>query len=545
MTSPLASTGVGVHAYPGALTVVPGSVWRTISGVVSAVVYVDVVSPPIDVREPVGIPESIVILIRDGVDVLPTLSVAVIESVCTPSGSVVVGVNIQFPEASAGVVPSVFPELSLMVIVLPGSAVPDISGVLSAVAYGRLVSPPTDVTTGEIGAVVSIVNAIVSGVPVLPIASTGVITTFWIPSERAVLGVHDQLPELSATAVQTGVPPLVVTVMVAPDSAVPMKSGVVLVVVDPPTGVESVGAAGAVESIVNTTESEGDILPRVSISITDAVCVPSESDETVNVQFPDVSTVPVSVSVPMVRTTVAPTSPVPVIVGVVSVRVAPPRGERIVGAVGAVVSTVIVAVTAGEVLPTVSTAVIERILFPSERALGRVIDQFPDASTVPVAIIVPRESLMYIVLPASAVPVIVGVLSAVAYGATVSESTAVTTGVLGATVSSERVVEPVEESQFGLVTVAIGSAPIDAPVPIHVTVPVASAGDGVHVIFGIERVFPEVTPVHVIVTSAPPDAVAGVAVHDGVAGGIESTVSVVVFAGDVFPAVSVAVTERV
>ncbi len=124
---------------------------------------------------------------------------------------------------------------------------------------------------------------------------------------------------------------------------------------------------GGVVSTINIRDDAGLVLPDASVRVTVAVCVPSESGVVgVMFQFPDASTVPVRVCPSTTSVTVVPTSPVPVNVGVVSVRVLPLAGVRMVGVRGAVVSTTLtVRVTVAPVLDELSVTLYVTVYVPT------------------------------------------------------------------------------------------------------------------------------------------------------------------------------------
>jgi hypothetical protein len=140
---------------------------------------------------------------------------------------------------------------------------------------------------------------------------------------------------------------------------------------------------------------------------------------------------------------VDPGSAVPLIVGVLSLVRRALVGLAIVGAVGESVSTTTERVCAELVFHAASVAVIESILAHSERGDDGVNTQFPDPSAVTVPSVFPDPSCISTVLFASAVPVMVGVVSLVRYGALVSPATFEITGVDGVVESIERVTEAV------------------------------------------------------------------------------------------------------
>ncbi len=89
-----------------------------------------------------------------------------------------------------------------------------------------------------------------------------------------------------------------------------------------------------------------------------------------------------------------------------------------------------------DMLPRLSVEVRIYVYVPSTCSAIIPIDQFPDASTVPVPRTVPEAFLRVMIAPTSPVPVIVGVVSAVVYVAVASSPTDVTTGEIGAVASS-------------------------------------------------------------------------------------------------------------
>lgn len=124
---------------------------------------------------------SIVNVVRVVGEMFQAGSVAVALMVVLPSGSPTVGVNVQFPLASAIAVPMRVPSASVMVTVDPGSAVPVTVGVLSIV-----VLPLTGlVMLGAEGADVSTLNVVVTGPVVFPALSVSVTLMEFDPSGSA------------------------------------------------------------------------------------------------------------------------------------------------------------------------------------------------------------------------------------------------------------------------------------------------------------------------------------------------------------------------
>src|SRR5690606_13692831 len=139
-------------------------------------------------------------------------------------------------------------------------------------------------------------------------------------------------------------PLAVVTVTVAPGSPMPEMVGVESLV-DVPSAGTSIAGGAAVASTKNSTDSDTpDRLPAGSTWLANTVWPPSDSARssgTSMVQVPSGSTVAVPIDSPSTNTsTVAPISPVPVMVGVWSATVEPAVGSVTAGGAGASVSIV-------------------------------------------------------------------------------------------------------------------------------------------------------------------------------------------------------------
>src|SRR5918998_338505 len=193
------------------------------------------------------------------------------------------------------------------------------------------------VTTGGSGATVSTVNVTGSDAgEAFPTASICVADTVCGPSPSGVVGSSVQVPSGATVAVPTTTPSTV-TVTVAPGSPVPVIVGVLSEIVDPSAGLSTTGASGTVVSTVNVTVSDaGDVLPAGSVCVAVTVWSPSASGVvTSRLQVPSGATVVVPTTVPsMVTSTVAPGSPVPVIVGVESGVTSPSGGGVTTGGGG-------------------------------------------------------------------------------------------------------------------------------------------------------------------------------------------------------------------
>ena len=278
---------------------------------------------------------------------------------------------------------------------------------------------------------------------------------------------------------------------------------------------------GGVVSTVNGSDAVEEVFPAGSFCVTVAVYFPSASGVVgVIVQLPDALTVPVRVCPLIVSVIVAPTSPVPENVGVLSMRVLPLPGVRRVGTVGGVVSRVTV---------TVPVAV-----FPDGSAIVRVgllVRILPVHETVPVVFAGVGEHVRpgIVSVAPDSVPVQVTVVAPL-----VVDGDAVQVGTVGGVVSRVTVTVPVAVFPDGSAIVRVGL--LVRIVPVHRTLPVASAGVGEQVRPGIVRVAPDSVPVQVTVVA--PLVVDGDAVQVGIAGGVVSTTLTTREIEPVFPATS-------
>lgn len=155
------------------------------------------------------------------------------------------------------------------------------------------------------------------GAPVVPPASVAVAVMACAPWLSGVLGVQLQLPPASAVAVQMTVAPSFTTTA-ACGSLVPTRVGVLLLAtIAFCAGCEIAGAAGAEVSTVKERVVLGPVLPAGSVWLTVKVCGPSLNGVVgVQLQLPLASTVAVqTVFGPSFTVTVAPGSPVPLMVG--------------------------------------------------------------------------------------------------------------------------------------------------------------------------------------------------------------------------------------
>jgi hypothetical protein len=522
------------------VTVWPGIPVPAIVGVLSLVL------DPLVGAVITGAPGTAVMIVKvsgaETGEVLPARSVCVAVIVWEPSLNGVLGVQDHEPSAATVAVHTVVPP-STTVTVAPGSPVPLMVGVLSFVAE----PPAGPVITGAAGADVSTVNVSDADAgEVFPAASCCVAVIVCEPSANGVDGTQLQLPPLVTTAVHRVLPPST-TVTVAPASPEPVIVGVLSFVVEPLAGAVMAGADGAVVSTVNVTGADaGDVLPAGSVCVAVIVCEPSlNGADGTQLQPPPAATTAVHrVAAPSVTVTVSPTTPVPVIVGVLSLVLEPATGAVMTGAPGIAVITVnVTGADTGDVLPAGSVCVAVIVCAPSLNGADGVQDHEPSAATVAVHSVVPPSTTVT-VAPGSPVPLMVGVLSFVAE----PPAGPVITGAAGADVSTVNVTGA--EAGDGL---PAGST----CVAVIVCEPSANGVDGTQlqlpplVTTAVHRVVPPSKTV-TVAPGSPEPAMVGVlsfvtepdagAVINGAVGAVVSTVNVSgADAGDVLPAASVAV----
>ena len=175
------------------------------------------------------------------------------------------------------------------------------------------------------------------------------------PCGKAAVGVAVQLPLPSTTAVAITLPLASLMVMVASGSPVPLRVGVVsLVLLSPSVPLSlvafrmAVGAAGASESMLMGSEVAALTLPAGSVAVTLRLFTPcGKAVVGVTLQLPLASTTAVWISPPgKVTVMVSPgVPPAPLMVGVVSLVMLSPKvplsltaAKAAAGALGAVVS---------------------------------------------------------------------------------------------------------------------------------------------------------------------------------------------------------------
>ncbi len=365
--------------------------------------------------------------------VLPAASWAT-ALITEPLASGVPGVKLQLPLPSAVACPIGLPPPSVRITVAPASAVPLIT------------VPLLGSSTGVAGATESTV--VLAGPLVLPAASWATALTTE-PLASGVPGVKLQLPLPSAVAWPIGLPPPSVRITVAPASAVP---AITLPLLGLTTGV-----AGATAS---TVVLAGPLVLPAGSWATALITVPLASGVPgVNVQLPLPSAVawPIGLPPPSVRITVAPASAVPLI--------SVPLLGSITGAAGATPSTVI---TAGALSTLLGLRATTLTTVPSGSGMPGVKDQLPLPSAVTWPIGLPLPSVMMMVLPASAVPLITEPLLGSTCGIDGSEeSTVVVAGGL---------VLPAASLAVTLTTVPLGSCEpgvkLQLPLPSAVVWPI-------------------------------------------------------------------------
>ncbi len=378
-----------------------------------------------------GATESTVVLA--GPLVLPAASWATALTT-VPLASGVPGVKLQLPLPSAVTWPIGLPLPSVRITVAPASAVPAIT------------LPLLGSITGAAGASESTVALV--GLLLLPAASwaSALIT---VPLANGVAGVKAQLPLPSAVTWPIGLPLPSVRITVAPASAVPLMTTPLLGSIT--------GAAGAMASTV--TLAGPLVLPAGSWA-TALITVPLASGVPgVNVQLPLPSAVawPIGLPPPSVRITVAPASAVPLI--------SVPLLGSITGAAGATPSTVI---TAGALSTLLGLRATTLTTVPSGSGMPGVKDQLPLPSAVTWPIGLPLPSVMMMVLPASAVPLITEPLLGSTCGIDGSEESTV--------VVAGRLVLPAASLAVTLTTVPLGSCEpgvkLQLPLPSAVVWPI-------------------------------------------------------------------------
>ena len=431
---------------------------------------------------------------------LPAVSVAVAVSACAPSARVLLAID-QFPDPSAVAVPTAPSISEVNTISLPASAVPEIVGVVLLVRSSSSALPVSLAASrsgvpGAAGAVVSMVTASAAEATLmLSIESVAVAVRSCVPSASA-LAVMVQFPDPSAVAVPTTPSMSEESVTVLPASAVPETVGVLSLVLSssaeapeslPLNRSGALGASGVDVSMVTARAVEAiPVLPAASVAVAVRSCVPSASVLAVMAQtvvVPSAVAVPTVPSIEEDSVTVLPASAVPETVGVVSLvrlsssavpeSLAADRSGAL-GASGAVVSTVTAsAAEATPVLPAVSVAVAVRLWVPSP-SVSVVMLQTP---VVPSAVAVPTAPSMSdvtsTVLPASAVPEIVGVVSLVlssssALPVSLSASRSGVLGAAGAVVSmvTARVLDAVLWLPAASVDVAVRLWTVSARAPV-------------------------------------------------------------------------------
>src|SRR6202051_3600198 len=367
----------------------------------------------------------------EAADTLPATSVSVAVRLLVPADRVLV-VTDQLPFAPTVAEPTCVAP-SNRAIVSPTTPVPVITGLVTLVMLspgvplwlaGDRVRPD-----GADGMMVSMLSArAAEAADTLPATSVSVAVRLLVPADR-VLVVTDQLPFAPTVAEPTCVAPSN-RVIVSPTTPVPVITGLVTLVMLSPgvplslpgARVRPDGADGMMVSMVSARAAEAaDTLPATSVSVAVRLLVPADRVLVVTDQLPFAPTVaePTCVA-PSNRAIVSPTTPVPVITGLVTLVMLSPgvplslAGDRVRpdGADGMMVSMVSArAVEAADTLPATSVWVAVRLLVPADRVLV-VTDQLPFAPTVAEPTCV-APSNRVIVSPTTPVPVITGLVTLV------------------------------------------------------------------------------------------------------------------------------------
>jgi hypothetical protein len=318
----------------------------------------------------------------------------------------VIGVNVNVPATLADVVPidTLFKKI---VTIEFDSADPEMVGLLLFV-MDPLVG---DVINGANGAVESIriVTTVLEG-DIFPDVSVDFAVKLCDPDVSALDGVNVKVAPVTV-AVPADVPSTY-TVTVVPATVVPDIIGITLFVEIPVKGIDIVGAVGATVSIVRDIDVlNGDVFPAVSVAFEVTLCVPSAIlvvGVKVNVPAGDAVVVPAEIESISIATTVLP-SALPDIIGLLLLVDNPLTGDVIIGADGAIVSTVIeIDADCGDMLPAASVASTLIVCVADESATVGVNEKL-----VPEAVTVPTTTLSKYTLtlePASVVPDTIGLL---------------------------------------------------------------------------------------------------------------------------------------
>ena len=221
---------------------------------------------------------TVIVTASDRSLALPAASVALAETLCSPSARIV-AVTLQSPDASAVTVPrKSSPENSS--IVAPASAIPVKVGVLSLVSWPLLNLSVSELAasaklSGAAGAAVSTVIVTASDRSLtLPATSVAWALMPCSPSTR-VAAVKLQPPDASAVTVPREPSPENSSTE-APASAVPVKVGVLSLVSWSVLWIS--GASGLVVSMVMATASDRSLtLPARSVAWALTPCSPSDS----------------------------------------------------------------------------------------------------------------------------------------------------------------------------------------------------------------------------------------------------------------------------
>ena len=310
-------------------TVEPASPVPSIVGVLSLVISSLLLDPLsldwVKLIVGVGMPVSISTVMFAEL-VLPAVSVEVTVRVLSPSGNSLV-VTEYVPSSPTVALPIVSPDALVITTVEPASPVPSIVGVLSLVISSLLLDPLSlDWVKLIVGVCMPVsISTVMFAELVLPAVSVEVTVSVLSPSGNSLV-VTEYVPSSPTVALPIVSPDALVITTVEPASPVPSIVGVLSLVIsslllDPLSldWVKLIVGVGMPVSISTVMFAEL-VLPAVSVEVTVRVLSPSGNSLVVTEYVPSSPTVALPIVSPdaLVITTVEPASPVPSIVGVLS-----------------------------------------------------------------------------------------------------------------------------------------------------------------------------------------------------------------------------------
>ena len=361
----------------------------------------------------------------DAGETLPAKSVSVLVRPCGPGARVVVCIA-HVPSPVTVPVPTLVVP-SYRVTTSPLTPVPVMTGVVTLVRLSPCsplslpdCSAGTDVSAGVVLSMVS--SSGPAAAETLPAMSVCVVVSVCSPAASAAVPLTDQLPLTATSAVPMAMPPSS-RVTVSPATPVPVIDGLVLLVMSSSStplslAGASVGAdvgAGAVSSIMSTSDPDAaDTLPATSVSVPVRVCGPAARGLVVIDHTPSATVALPTAVLPSCSVTTSLFSPVPVMVGVVTlVMSSPARPLSLAGASvrtsGAEVEVLMATASdpeESETLPARSVSVPISRCAPSTRVLV-VIDQAPSTTVALPTLALPSCSVT--TSPLAPVPLMAGV----------------------------------------------------------------------------------------------------------------------------------------